>query len=316
MALSRSYSGLRQSNGLAYGLLAPSLLVLAPFAIVPFFYAVYLSLYEFAGNSTTYVGPVHYVDALGREDFWDSVRVTIYFAVGTVLPTLVVSVILAMVLSQIERLQSFLRMVYFLPFITSVVAAALIWRAMFDPANGPITQFMVLLGLEPQRWLLEPRGVLHVISGGRTDAMMGPSLALCCVIVFEIWRSVGFMVVILLAALVHRSRGLEEAATLEGASRIQVGWHVILPGIMPTLVFLAIVSTIQSFQAFNGFFALTGDGRGPLDTTQNMTVYIYTQFYEYGHVGYGSANAVLLTIAIMAFTLVQWGVARRGVTES
>ncbi|MFP6580943.1 MAG: sugar ABC transporter permease [Candidatus Hydrogenedentota bacterium] len=305
MSLFRRTSDVNRSNILAYALIAPALAVLLPFAISPFFYAIYLSLFEFEANTSEYIGGVHYVAAIQSEGFWNSVRVTIYFAVGTVIPTLLISTILALVLSHITRLQSFLRIVYFLPFITSVVAAAMIWRAMFEPINGPITQLFMQLGLERQDWLLEPRGVLHILTGGAIDPTFGPSLALCCVMVFEIWRSIGFMVVILLAALTQRSKGLEEAATLEGANRTQLAWHVILPGISPTLMFLTVVATIQSFQAFNGFFALTGDGRGPLDTTQNMTVYIYTQFYEYGHIGYGSANAVLLSLAIMAFTVVQ-----------
>lgn len=305
MSLFRRTSDANRSNILAYALIAPALVVLLPFAIFPFFYAIYLSLFEFEANATEFIGSVHYAAALQSEEFWNSVRVTIYFAVGTVFPTLFISTVLALVLSHITRLQSLLRTVYFLPFITSVVAAAMIWRAMFEPINGPLTQFLIHLGLERQNWLLEPRGVLHILTGGAIAPTFGPSLALCCVMVFEIWRSIGFMVVILLAALTQRSKGLEEAATLEGANRTQLAWHVILPGISPTLMFLTVVATIQSFQAFNGFFALTGDGRGPLDTTQNMTVYIYTQFYEYGHISYGSANAVLLSLAIMAFTVIQ-----------
>ena len=122
------------------------------------------------------------------------------------------------------------------------------------------------------------------------------------------------MVVIFLAALTGRDRTLEEAASLDGASSRQVVWHVVLPTLSPVIFFLGVVSVIQSFQAFSGFYALTGNGRGPVDTTQNLTVYIYTSFYEYGRIGYGSAIATMLSIAIMLFTLVQWRLMQRRVT--
>lgn len=294
------------SNIKAYVLIAPAMSVLVPFAIAPFFYAIYLSVHSFDGNQAQWIGFQHFGDAWNDRGFWNSVWVTIWFAAGTVGPTLVISTLLALGLSRIRRFQTTLRTVYFLPFITSAFAAAMVWRALFEPTNGPVARVFETLGWERQNWLLEPRGVLHLLFGEAFEPTYGPSLALCCVIVFEIWRGIGFMIVILLAALTQRPRGLEEAACLDGATRPQVVWHVTLPAIMPTIVFLAIVGTIQSFQAFNGFLALTKDGRGPLDTTQNMTVYIFTQFYEYGRIGYGSASAVMLSLAIMLFTLLQW----------
>lgn len=303
------------SNKTAYALLIPAFGILVPFVIGPFFYAIYLSLHNFDANEVQWIGFQHFTDAFENKGFWNSVRVTIYFALGTVIPTVVLSTLLALALSQIGRLQTLLRTIYFLPFVTSVFAAGMVWRALFEPTNGPLAVLFDTVGLERQRWLLEPRGILHILFGDTFDPSTGPSLALCCVIVFEIWRSVGFMAVVLLAALTQRRRDLEEAARLDGASTRQVAWHVTLPMLTPTLLFLCIVGTIQSFQAFNGFFALTKEGRGPLDTTQNMTVYIYTQFYEYGQIGYGSASAVLLSVAIMIFTVLQWAATSRGLSQ-
>lgn len=83
-------------------------------------------------------------------------------------------------------------------------------------------------------------------------------------------------------------------------------FRVILPLLSPTIFFLAIVSVIRSFQVFNALYALTGNGRGPNDTTQNVTIYIYTNFYVYRDLGYGAAVAALLCVAIVALTVVQW----------
>jgi multiple sugar transport system permease protein len=130
---------------------------------------------------------------------------------------------------------------------------------------------------------------------------------------FEVWHSSGFMIVIFLAGLTAIPRELEEAATIDGANGAQRILHVTLPLLSPTVFFLAIVSAVRSFQTFDSFYALTGDGRGPLDTTQNMTVYIYSNFYEYGRWGYGSAVAVLLCLAIIIMTVVQWRVGGRRV---
>jgi ABC-type sugar transport system permease subunit len=114
------------------------------------------------------------------------------------------------------------------------------------------------------------------------------------------------MIVIFLAGLTAIPRELEESARIDGAGTLQVIRNIVLPLLSPTLFFLGIVSVVRSFQAFNSFYALTGNGRGPLDTTQNMTVYIYTTFYENQRWGYGAAVATLLCIAIIGLTLVQW----------
>jgi ABC-type sugar transport system permease subunit len=155
-------------------------------------------------------------------------------------------------------------------------------------------------------WLLEPKGVLFLLTGGRISEEVGPSLALCCVILFEIWHGSGFMIVIFLAGLTAIPRELEEAAVVDGAGWFQTTRRVTLPLLSPTVFFLLIVNGIKAFQSFNSFYALTGNGRGPLNTTQNLTVYIYSNFYEYNRLGYGAAVATLLAVAIVALTLLQW----------
>lgn len=155
---------------------------------------------------------------------------------------------------------------------------------------------------------VEPRGILHIVSNGAIAADAGPSLALCCVILFEVWRSTGFMVVVFLAGLASIPRELEDAARIDGAGSLRVTTGITLPMLSPTIFFLSVVGVIGSFQAFSGIYALTGNGRGPLDTTQNLTVYIFANFYEYGRMEYGAAVAVLLALAIMGLTAIQWRV--------
>ncbi len=294
-------------------LLSPALLILGAFGVAPLFAAVYMSLFNLQHGVGPYVGLGNYAKALGSPAFWKSLLVTVYFAFGTVPFAMFMSFIVASLLFRIVRGRGVLRTFYFLPYVTSAVAAAMVWRFIFHPHVGLANEILSWVGIEPKQWLLEPRGLLFFLSGGRIPAGIGPSLALCCVIIFEVWHASGFMIVIFLAGLAAIPKELDEAARIDGANWFQTTRNVTLPILSPTVFFLAVVSVIKAFQSFNGFYALTGNGRGPLDTTQNMTVYIYANFYEYGRWGYGAAVATLLCVGIVGLTLLQWRLVGRRV---
>ena len=266
----------------AMALLAPSLGILGVFGLFPLGYAIFLSLHRDSPSGANFIGSEHYQTALGNEDFWNSAAVTLYYALGTVPIGIALGLAVALMLHRIHRFQRLLQTAYFLPYITSMVAAAMIWRVMLEPSHGVFTSLFEALGLPGQTWLLEPRGILHLLSSGHIPVDVGPSLALCCIIAFEIWHALGFAVVLLLAGLAAIPSDYREAARLDGAGSWATFRHITLPLLSPTLFFLTIVGTIGAFQAFSSFYALTGNGRGPLDTTQNLTVYIFANFYEYG----------------------------------
>lgn len=300
----------RGSDGpLAALLLAPALSILGVFGVAPLAFSVYISLFEYGTPARPFVGLGHYAKALTSSAFWDSFLVTLYYVVGTIPMTMVMSFAIATMLHRIARGRGLLRTLYFLPYVTAVVASATVWRTILHPqagvVNGLLRRLMPALEDLP-RWLLEPRGVLSLLTDGWIPHTVGPSLALCCIILFEIWHSTGFMVVIFLAGMTAIPRDLEDAARIDGANWFQMTRAVTLPLLSPTIFFLAIVSTVKAFQAFNSFYALTGNGRGPLNTTQNLTVHIYSSFYEYGRYGYGAAVATLLALAIVLLTLAQW----------
>lgn len=302
----RVHTRVLKDSVIALFLLAPALVILAVFGLFPLLYAVFMSLFGGKLGLGSFVGAGNYVEALKGDAFWRSFLVTVYYAVGTVPVTMALSFVVAYCLFHIVRSRGFFRTLYFLPYVTSAVAAAMIWRTLLNPQFGFVNALLGLVGLPSQDWLLESRGILYLLTRGHAPTWAGPSLALCCVILFEIWHSSGFMIVIFLAGLTSIPRELEEAARIDGANAFQVVRKVTLPLLSPTVFFLAIVSVIKSFQAFNSFYALTGNGRGPLDTTQNVTVYIYSSFYEYQRWGYGAAVATLLCAAIVVLTLLQW----------
>lgn len=291
---------------LAYFLLSPVLLILGVFGLFPLFYSIYLSLFQTTATGDEFAGLKNYAEALGGAPFWKSFEVTMYYALGTVPTTLVLSFFIANGLFRITRFRNALRTLYFLPYVTSIVAAAMVWRVMLEPREGVANLLLEGLGLPAQNWLLEPKGILHLMFGDAISPGLGPSLALCSVILFEIWRSCGFMVVVFLAGLSAIPRELEDAARIDGANALHVARNVTLPMLSPTIFFLTIVGVAGSFQAFSSLYAMTGTGHGPLDTTQNLTVYIYANFFEYGRMGYGAAVATLLAGGIMTLTLVQW----------
>ncbi|MBN2307668.1 MAG: sugar ABC transporter permease [Candidatus Hydrogenedentes bacterium] len=294
---------------LAAFLLVPAVLVLGVFGIYPLFFSIYISLFDLRMGRGAFCGLENYTEALTTPNFWHSLVVTLYFALGTIPVAMALSFLVASALFRIVRGRSILRTVYFLPYVTSVVAAATIWRVLLNPHYGLVNAALGAVGFEETRWsqwLLEPKGVLYLATGGLIPESVGPSLALCCVILFEIWHSSGFMIVILLAGMTAIPRELEESARIDGANWFQVTRRVTVPLLSPTIFFLLIISAIKAFQAFNSFYALTGDGRGPVNATQNMTVYIYASFFLNGREGYGAAVATLLSVAIVALTLAQW----------
>lgn len=296
-----------------YGYISPAMAVLGLFGLYPLGYAVVLSLSARPDDGGGFIGFHHYADALTNEGFRKSVAVTLWYAIGTVPFTILLSVVIGIALFRVRRVSGLLRTFFFLPYVTSVVAAAMVWRELFEPSSGLFNAIFDQVGLPTQTWLLEPRGVLHVLTGGAIAPDVGPSLALVCVIVFEVWRSCGFMVVLVLAGLAAVPRELEDAARIDGANAWRVARHVTLPLLTPTLFFLSVIGTLHALQAFSDLYAMTGDGRGPLDTTQNLPVYIFTNFYEAGRIEYGSAVAVLLALGILMLTALQFGVLGRRV---
>ena len=298
---------------LALFLLAPVIIILGVFGIWPLFSAIKISLYGGKWGMGGFVGLGNYAEALGSETFWRALTVTAHYVVGTIPAAMVLSFFVATLLHRIGRGRSLYRTLYFLPYVTSAVAAAMVWRALLNPQFGLANTILERIGSQPAQWLLEPAGALSILTGGWVPPDVGPSLSLCCVMLFDIWHGSGFMIVVFLAGLSTIPKELEESARMDGAGPLRVLRHVTLPMLSPTVFFLAVVSVIKAFQAFNSFYALTGNGRGPVDATMNVTVHIYSSFYEYQRWGYGAAVATLLCCTIVILSLVQWRFAGRKV---
>lgn len=313
--------------------LAPTLVLLGLFDVYPIFLAGWISLWRWGIRAEQFIGIDNYrriADELGpgSGEVGNSLVVTAFFVVGTVPVTIAIAFAIATMLFAKVRFLTTLRTAYFVPYITSTVAAGLAFSWLFNPQVGVLNALLEGLGLPAQRWLLDPDPIVpKLLSGigvgwsdGLPSFLAGPSVALTCVIVFSVWNTLGFAVVILLAGLSAINPELYEAARIDNASPWQVATRITVPLVSPTLFFLLIVSTIRSFQSFNEVYVLTsgggyGAGAGsPLDTTLTLPVLVFRYLYQRpGSVGYAAALSMLLFGLLLALTLVQFRFAGRRV---
>ena len=245
--------------------------------------------------------------ASGDEDMWQGLKVTIFFSLGTVPFQLAIALLLAVLLNQKMKGSAALRMVFFLPYVTPMVASAAVFKQMFSSrATSPANQIVTALGAEPQLWLREPDGIFSILANGiglNIPAWAaGPSMALMVIIFHSIWTYVGYNVVIYLAGLVNIPKELHEAAEIDGASKWQAFQHVTFPLLSPTTYFLSLIAIIGTFKAFNTIWVMR-DGAA-LGTTDPFSVVIFAEFFEKTRYGYASALAFILFGIIITLTLV------------
>jgi multiple sugar transport system permease protein len=292
---------LRQTP-LAILLLLPALLIIGTFHFFPLLYAFFISLRNWGIVDQGMVWFKNYNVALHSRDFWQA------------LVTMALACILAYLLFQKVRFLGAFRTLYFLPYVTSTVAAASVWLWIFNPRAGILNTMLGWVGIGPQRWTQESRGVfqlmLSVIHISPPGFLHGPSLALVAVMILTIWHQLGFQVVIFLVGLGNISSETYEAARMDGASEWQLFFRITLPLLAPMFYFLTIISTIFSFQAFNEIYIMStnsnvGGAGGPLHSTQTVMVYVYNLFQVSHRIGYGSAIAFLLFLIIMGLTAIQ-----------
>jgi len=171
-----------------------------------------------------------------------------------------------------------------------------------------------LFGLPPQGWLLESDGLFKIIGTGMglqiPQWAQGPSLALVSVMIFAIWQALGFDVIIFLAGLTNINSELYEAGRIDGANGWQLFRHITIPLLAPTIFFLLVISIIGSFQAFNHIFTMNIAASqplgGPLGTTRTVSILMFDQLYNQNRAGYATSIAVLLSLIIFVFTLIQF----------
>lgn len=311
----------QRDNKIAFLFLAPGILILAIFNFFPLFFSFFISLHNWRIRKVGFVGLDNYVEAFQKAEFWQSLGNTVYYVIGTVPVTMALALGVAYMLFQKVRFLSAYRTIYFLPYVTSSVAAAAIWTWIFNARSGILNQLLSTFGVQ-LRWLLESKGVFKMMLDrfGITPPSIldGPSLALVAIMAVAIWHLLGFDIVIFLAGLGNINKELYEAARIDGASEWDLFRRITIPLLAPTISFLTIISTIGAFKAFNEIYVMSGSVRGnngkpgdPLGSTQTVVVYVYNQFYSSQRLGYGSAIAFILFGIIFGLTILQMWLSRR-----
>lgn len=249
----------------------------------------------------------------GDDAFLNGLIVTFYFAISSVPIQLALGLILAYVLFQNIKGKEIYRMIFFLPYITPAVAAAVVFRTVFSARDNALAnQFIGLFGFEPQRWVSEPAPFVNAMFGLNLEGFLaGPSMALVSIVMLGIWTYTGYNAVLFLAGLGNIPRDLYDAGKVDGANDFQLFRYITLPLISPVTFYLSILGFIGTFQAFNTIFVM----RTPFaqDTVDTVSIVIFDRFYKASQYGEATAMAVLLMLVILAITQFQRSVLEKRV---
>jgi len=247
----------------------------------------------------------------GDRQLYNGFKVTLFYSLGTIPVQLGASMLLAYLLFKSLRGKGFFRLLFFLPYVTPVIASAVVFRIIFSPHPSSLAnRFWAFCGLEQQRWLFESKSVAVLLlqACGITDypAWVNecfPSLALVSITLYNIWVYIGYDTVILLAGLSAIPRHYYEAAEIDGANAWQVFRNITLPLVSPTLFFLSMVAVIGTFKAFNHIYIMRTPGAR--DSVDVVSIAIFDQIFQYQNAGYASTLAFVLFITILVLTFLQ-----------
>ncbi len=272
----------------AYAFLLPAATVLAVFHFYPIIYAFYVSLlrWNLIDPVHPYVGWDNYTRLAYDPKFLTALGNTAYYAVVSVAVALPLALLFAILLNRKLLGLSWYRTAFFIPHVTSLAAAAMVWHWLYHPDQFGLLNYLIgKLGLPPQQWLLSP------------------SQAMPAMIVVAIWGSLGRDIVILLAGLQNIAPDYYEAAQIDGAGSWQSFRHITLPLLSPTTYFILVISMIGALKVFALPLFLTGGG--PLDRTFTIVYSIYQEGFRYFRMGNAAAQAYALFALIFLITMLQ-----------
>lgn len=278
-------------EGVAY--LVPAVSIFLFVVVGPALFVLFISFFHYnILNSATsrFAGLANYQQVFTTVAFWKSLLNTLYFVIGSVPTGTFLGLFIALLLMKKFTGRSIVRLGVFAPYITPIVATSIIWIWILNPQFGLANGLLHTFRLPEVGWLLSPRW-----------AMVG-------VVTYTLWHSVGFNVVIFMAGLSSISTELREAARIDGANWWQEFRNVIWPLLSPTTLFVLIITTIASVQAFTQFYTMTKGG--PINATTTTSYLLYQEAFLFFHTSYAAALAVVLFFIIIALTLLQMRVVR------
>ncbi len=285
----------------SYAFLLPSLVIFGVFIFFPLVRTVLLSFQgnDIFGAPSGFVGGQHFQQLITDPAFRNVLITTVLFTLYTVLPSIVIALIIALLLQRQIRAVRFFRTAFALPFAFSVATASVVFSVLYDPASGVLNGLLSHLGVGPVNWLTSP------------------SWALPAVCATTVWLQLGYNLLVITAGLGAIPDDVVEAARLDGAGPFRMLRQITLPLITPQLFFLIVVGTITSLQSFGQINILTKGGpNGTTTTTLVYNVYKTAFANNASDYGYASAQALVLLLVVLVVTAVQFGVLERKVFYS
>ena len=271
----------------AYLMLFPALIILGVFVFYPIISAGYLSLTSWDGFNPEkpFVGLNNYIRLAKDNEFWNSLLVTVIYAFGVSVLSVISGLFFALLLDGPLRGRGIYRTIYFLPVVTSSVAIAIVWKYMLD-YSGLINTWLGKIGIAGPDWL------------------QNRWLALLALTLLTVWKNLGFNIVLYLTALQSLPKAVFEASEIDGANKLKQVRFIVVPLLRPMTFFVIVQALINSFQAFDLVYVFTEGG--PRGGTDVLGMMMYRQAFRLGDFGYGTAISLVTLVLVLLVTLVQW----------
>ena len=277
-----------RQNLVGYSFILPNFIGFFIFIFIPVMFSLVLSFSHWDGfTEMEFAGLKNFTDIFKDSVFVESIWLTAYFSIFTVLFSMLASLGLALLLNQKIKARGFFRCALFFPYVASVVAISVVWNAMLQPDYGPVNEFLTFIGIaNPPGWLASTDWVI-------------PGL-----IIVNVWRNMGYFMIIYLAGLQNIDQSLYEAAEIDGAK----GWarfrKITWPLLSPSTFFVVMMLIINSFKVFDLVYLMTNGGPGTSSTM--ISQYIYNQAFISWDYGKSSAAAMILFIIVALLTIFQF----------
>jgi multiple sugar transport system permease protein len=286
-----------------YGFVLPPLFLILVFIGYPTAIAFEQSVFtQVPGGGQKFAGTFHFERLVTDRVFWGALANTILLGVAFLVIIIPLATILASMLNRVRRGATPLKVIYFLPQLTSSVAIAIMFNYVFQPDWGLLNGALRALGVTHlPLWLADPR---YDLTGSRAAAT-----------ILAVWAGLGYFIIIVLAGLQSIPNDLYDAAAIDGASPLQSWWYVTLPSLKPTFIFLIITGSIDQLARFSDLWTLGGPGGSPARSLQSIVMYIFQQGFVGSDFSLAAAAAVVFfMIALVVTTIAFWGFLRREFT--
>ena len=278
----------RDERVAAYIFVAPAVILLIAFLVVPMIYTVYFSGFKYQimrPDAMKFIGFENYQKLFSDKNFWLALKNTVYFTVIVVPCQCVLALALALLVSKKFRGVAVFRTMYFAPQLTSMVVISVLWSVLYNanPNTGLINSILVSLGMSPIKFL--------------SDA----STAMNSIIFMSAWQGAGYQMMIFLAGLQGIPRDQYEAASVDGATKFKQFLYITIPGLKGTIKYVIMITMIQAMKLFTQPYIMTQGG--PKNSTKTLVYYIYTQGFQKGNFGYACSIAAVFFVIVVCVSM-------------